>query len=217
MKWVVGRQKDVDYGTHYLVYKMFVSKFFKFDCYLIKMPQGCFVPMHKDPAPDTYTHHRLNITLKGYLYHYFDQKPKVLSRIVYFLASEEIHGGYSYSGCLVLSIGWLKKRTKVFAKKADKVLVTTKETSMRFDGPDYIPQLDQKRLSKQHEVIRDLMGDGKWRTLSEIEQITGYPSPSVSAQLRHLRKPRFGSFIVEKRRKGKETTGLYEYRLLKSR
>lgn len=110
MKWVVGRQKDVRYGTHYLVYKLFESKLFKFDVYLIKMPQGCYVPMHTDPSPQDYQHHRLNITLKGYLYHHFEQKPKVLSRIIYFVASDEAHGGYSYPGCLVLSIGWLKRR-----------------------------------------------------------------------------------------------------------
>jgi len=66
-----------------------------------------------------------------------------------------------------------------------------------FNGPEYRTGADHKRLSKQHERIRDLMQDGNWRTIEEISDITGYPQASVSAQLRHLRKPRFGSFIID--------------------
>jgi hypothetical protein len=80
-----------------------------------------------------------------------------------------------------------------------------------FNGPDYVPDLDDARLGLQHERIRDLMLDGEWRTLNEISEKTGDPQASVSAQLRHLRKPRFGSFIVLKRRRGEDTQGLYEY------
>jgi hypothetical protein len=83
--------------------------------------------------------------------------------------------------------------------------------SFRFDGPEFKPELDGERLTLQHEAIRDLMLDGKWRTLGEIASLTRFPEPSISAQLRHLRKPRFGSFVVEKRRRGDEKQGLYEY------
>jgi len=38
-----------------------------------------------------------------------------------------------------------------------------------------------------------------WLTLRELAAITGYGEASISAQLRHLRKPRFGSFVLEKR------------------
>jgi len=58
------------------------------------------------------------------------------------------------------------------------------------------------------------MASGTWRTLSEIETITGDPQASISAQLRHLRKARFGSYRIEKQRRGDETSGLFEYRLL---
>lgn len=71
---------------------------------------------------------------------------------------------------------------------------------MIFDGADYNPNKDEKRLTKQHEIIRDLMKDGKMRSLSEIEVVTGYPQASISAQLRHLRKPRFGGYFVGKKR-----------------
>lgn len=85
-----------------------------------------------------------------------------------------------------------------------------------FNGPDYEPQLDFFRLKKQHERVRDLMLDGVWRTLYEIFNETGDPPASISAQLRHLRKPRFGSFIVEKRRRGIRENGLFEYRLTRN-
>jgi hypothetical protein len=55
------------------------------------------------------------------------------------------------------------------------------------------------------------MLDGKWRTLKDIEVATKSPQSSISARLRDLRKPKFGSFIVERKRvKG----GLYAYRVL---
>ena len=84
---------------------------------------------------------------------------------------------------------------------------------MEFDGPSYNPALDQVRLTGQIKRIFDLIKDGKWRTLPEISYETGDPEASISAQLRHLRKTRFGSHVVDKRRRGEETHGLWEYRL----
>lgn len=83
-----------------------------------------------------------------------------------------------------------------------------------FDGITYEPKLDQKRLSGQVLRVFDVMRDGKWRTLAEIERITGDPQASVSARLRDLRKVRFGEFIVERRRRGKSKRGLWEYQVL---
>jgi len=83
-----------------------------------------------------------------------------------------------------------------------------------FDGPDYNPTLDDDRLTDQYHRIFNLMSDGKWRTLSEIAFITGDPQASISAQLRHMRKPRFGAHIVRKERvQGREADGLFEYQL----
>jgi len=82
-----------------------------------------------------------------------------------------------------------------------------------FNGPAYKPEHDQKRLTTQHGRIRDVMSDEKWRTLSEIETLTGDPASSISAQLRHLRKPRFGSHVVDRRRRGDREQGLFEYRV----
>lgn len=81
----------------------------------------------------------------------------------------------------------------------------------RFDGADYQPVRDDPRLTSQLGRIKSLMLDGQWRSLVEIERATGDPPASISAQLRHLRKKRFGSYIVERRY---IIDGLYEYRVL---
>ena len=80
-----------------------------------------------------------------------------------------------------------------------------------FNGSDYVPARDDVRLTGQHERIRDLMLDGKWRTLQEIEIAVDAPPASISAQLRHLRKPRFGGYVVNKRYL---VAGLYEYQVV---
>jgi len=80
----------------------------------------------------------------------------------------------------------------------------------RFDGSDYDPGKDDVRLSGQLNDIYNLCKDGRWRTLEEISAQTGHPHASVSAQLRHLRKDRFGSHYVDKRHL---SDGLWEYRL----
>jgi len=93
---------------------------------------------------------------------------------------------------------------------------TKRKGSPKFCGSNYDPKLDEKRLSGQMEKIFNLMKDGTYRTLKEIEKLTGYPQSSISAQLRHLRKPMFGEFIVNKQRRiGRKTrpTGTWEYAL----
>lgn len=86
--------------------------------------------------------------------------------------------------------------------------------SPRFNGSDYVPKLDDLRLTGQMKRIYSVMKDGRWRTLSEIENLTGDPQSSISAQLRHLRKERFGSHTLLKRRRGIESSGLFEYQLI---
>lgn len=83
----------------------------------------------------------------------------------------------------------------------------------KFDGPDYSPKHDDLRLKGQIKRVFDCMKDGRWRTLDEISEITGDPAASISAQLRHLRKERFGSHIVDKRSRGERSRGLWEYSL----
>ena len=86
---------------------------------------------------------------------------------------------------------------------------------MRFNGPSYDPEFDHDRLKKQAGRVYVQMIDGYWLTLFEISRLTGDPEASISAQLRHLRKPRFGSYIVNRRPRGNRSMGLWEYQLLK--
>jgi len=83
----------------------------------------------------------------------------------------------------------------------------------RFNGPDYNPKFDKARLTGQIKRVYNCMSGGIWRTLREISGITNDPEASVSAQLRHLRKERFGSHIIEKKPRGERTRGLFEYRM----
>jgi hypothetical protein len=57
--------------------------------------------------------------------------------------------------------------------------------------------------------VRELMRDGKERTLAEISEITGDPEASVSARLRDLRRPKYGLWTVRRKRIG----SLYYYQL----
>lgn len=83
-----------------------------------------------------------------------------------------------------------------------------------FTGAAYDPGEDDERLTGQLLRVYEAMKDGQWRTLSEIHDTTGDPPASISAQLRHLRKARFGSYRVERRNRGLRSEGLYEYRVL---
>ena len=84
-------------------------------------------------------------------------------------------------------------------------------------GPAYEREHDGPRLRTQLEVIRDVMLSaaecGAWLTLREVAGITRFGEASISAQLRHLRKPAFGSYVVEKHRRGNAARGVWEYRL----
>lgn len=83
-----------------------------------------------------------------------------------------------------------------------------------FDGETFESGVDGGRLLRQIDAIRTLMVDGEWRTLEEISERTGAPAASVSAQLRNLRKLKFGGYTVERRTRGDRATGLYEYKLV---
>lgn len=59
-----------------------------------------------------------------------------------------------------------------------------------------------------------------WKTLKELAEVTNFGEASISAQLRHLRKPGCGAFVVEKRRREtadmarpEQSGTLWEYRL----
>jgi len=85
------------------------------------------------------------------------------------------------------------------------------QASLRFNGPEYEPARDQKRLTGQAERIFNLMADGKWRSLAQISEATGDPQQSVSAHLRHFRKERFGAHTINRIH---VDGGLFHYQLL---
>ena len=71
-----------------------------------------------------------------------------------------------------------------------------------------------------YDVMRSAAGCATWLTLRELARLTRFGETSISAQLRHLRKPRCGGYIVEKRmREGEESASVvlamrvWEYRL----
>lgn len=81
---------------------------------------------------------------------------------------------------------------------------------MTFDGETYSPPEDRERLSTLLARVRAIvMSEPSWHTLASLARRTGGSEAGVSARLRDLRKPRFGSHRIERRRvKG----GLWEYR-----
>ena len=77
---------------------------------------------------------------------------------------------------------------------------------------------------RQRDVLCDVMLSARecetWLTLDELSKLTHYPPASISAQLRHLRKPQFGAFVVEKRLRtagrvlgGEDFGAVWEYQL----
>jgi hypothetical protein len=78
------------------------------------------------------------------------------------------------------------------------------------------------RGRSQREVLRDvLLGAaecGTWLTLHDLSHLTHYPEASISAQIRHLRKPKYGAFKIAKQFRGRsdEGGGVFEYRLEKA-
>jgi hypothetical protein len=85
------------------------------------------------------------------------------------------------------------------------------QQELRFDGADYSPDRDNCRLTGQILRVWEVMRDGQWRTLRQIADKTNDPEASISAQLRHLRKDRFGAHQIEREY---INNGLYKYRLI---
>lgn len=84
-----------------------------------------------------------------------------------------------------------------------------------FDGPAFDPEKDVAILAGHLLAVFKVMRSGNWLTDYEISEASGCPVTSVGAQRRHLRKPRFGSHTVERRRRvvDGEETRTHEYKL----
>mgnify|MGYP003656898032 CR=1 FL=1 len=86
----------------------------------------------------------------------------------------------------------------------------------KFDGSNYDAKNDKRRLTGQILRIFEAIKDSGWYTLDEIHIITRDPHASISAQLRNLRKDRFGAHTVDKRSRNDRSIGLWEYKLIVS-
>ena len=80
-----------------------------------------------------------------------------------------------------------------------------------FDGADYDHDRDSERLGTQLERIKEAVIGKGFFTLLQISQMTGDPESSISAQLRNLRKPRFGGYKVERKHLDE---GVYVYSVI---
>jgi hypothetical protein len=96
------------------------------------------------------------------------------------------------------------------------------DTSMSKRSEENVTQLKAIRELMLAHSLRN-----NWLTLGEIADVTEFGEASISAQLRHLRKARYGRFRVEKRRRQASqptdsgeneaincTSGLWEYCVL---
>ena len=85
--------------------------------------------------------------------------------------------------------------------------------SLKFRGTDYVPARDEERLSTQHKRVRAaaLAWPSGWFTMHELAAETNDPPASVERQVRYLRSPKFGGYVVEKRHLG---GGTFEYKVV---
>ena len=78
-----------------------------------------------------------------------------------------------------------------------------------FDGPkEDDEEARVSRLTGQLRDVYEALLDGERLTLGGLERKTGHPQASISAQLRNLRKARFGGFTINKKN---IDGGLYVY------
>ena len=70
------------------------------------------------------------------------------------------------------------------------------------------------RQKSLRDRVLDLMRDGQWRTLREIEAVTGGSATGISAKMRDLRKQEFGAHYLCAENQG---DGVWLYRLTVNR
>ena len=83
----------------------------------------------------------------------------------------------------------------------------------RFDGRDtYEPDQDCARLTGQLLRVYERMSAGGWHSLAELVECCGGSEASISARIRDLRKPKYGSHTIERQRQS-PFTGIWIYRM----
>lgn len=79
-------------------------------------------------------------------------------------------------------------------------------------GQTYSPVFDEARLNRQAQLVYNAMKHGGWWTLRELAEETGQPEASISARIRDLAN--LHGLKKERRRRGEESRGLHEYRIV---
>lgn len=80
-----------------------------------------------------------------------------------------------------------------------------------FDGDDYNHGRDSERLGTQLERIKEAVIGKGFFTYEQIALMSGAPLTSIPAQIRNLKKARFGGYKVERRY---VCDGVYVYSVL---
>lgn len=83
-----------------------------------------------------------------------------------------------------------------------------------FKGHGVQTSYDETRLDSLYGKVFDLMKDQHWRTLKEIQEITGGMDGSISRMLRYMDDPYVGRHHKERRIRGDQDGGLWEYRII---
>ena len=115
------------------------------------------------------------------------------------------------------------RKTRRRSEKRASRLVTARKPAAE-SRPTAVGRPATASRRRQRDVLCDVMRSASqcdtWLTLDELAKLTHYPPASISAQLRHLRKPEFGGYEVEKRQRvsgrilrGEDFGTVWEYRL----
>ena len=78
-------------------------------------------------------------------------------------------------------------------------------------GPAMTEEDVPRILTQQDELLNIMLYRG-WFTLLKLHGMTGIPEASISSHLRHMRKAKFGRYIVNKRRV--DGRAIWEYQCL---
>ena len=114
---------------------------------------------------------------------------------------------------------------------SDPEVYASEEHVVEMDSSESAFEEDETQLAAIRELMLCACARGVWLSLGEIAEATEFAEASISAQLRHLRKPHHGAHRVEKRRRGAARGGaagrtirdarrgpvIWEYRVLPKR
>lgn len=81
---------------------------------------------------------------------------------------------------------------------------------VRFDSGVRLEQADHVRLGAQIARVKAVLETGRWYTVPDLQDAIWErfrvrdPEPSLSAQIRNLKKPKHGGHEIERKREGNQ-------------